>query len=68
MIEDITYCHGELDTDFQVFVCPKRDQCKRYWTEEKKKEAAEKGIFLCSFFCFNSVSDFKSCEHFWKDK
>ena len=63
---DITYCWGEVDTDFNVFKCPKREECQRFWTEERKNEAEKTGCIYQSFFHFESVSQIKDCKYFVK--
>lgn len=71
---DITFCKGEANFSQNGVetktICPVRDKCHRFWTEEHKKESQRLGMKYHSFFMLtdqNSITD-TGCDNFWKEK
>ena len=70
---DITFCKGEVNfkqNDVEgTMICPVREKCHRFWTENHTKEAERLGKVYNSFFMLtdpNVLTD-EGCEHFWKE-
>ena len=68
---DITFCNGEVKFSQNgieaVMICPVRDKCHRFWTEEHSKESIRLGCRLNSFFMLTDPNDLTDagCDHFW---
>lgn len=71
---DITFCSGEVHfTQNNVeatLICPKRENCHRWWSPEKAEKAIKTGHIYNSFFLMddpNFITD-EGCENFWREK
>lgn len=71
---DITFCRGmaeqEINGNKVSVICPVRDNCHRFWTEEHSKEALRTGDIYHSFFVMDDVNYIKEdgCENFWRER
>lgn len=75
---DITFCKGEIPLNSNnksaTKVCPIRDKCRRYWTDNYQKEANRLKLRYFSFVVpdgtFMSLVDLKNnnCSLFWENK
>ena len=63
---DITFCWGLLKTGDKTIVCPRRDECKRFWNEKYSEYAKKTGDMFHSFFLMEKPEDIEKCTNFLK--
>ena len=61
---DITFCWGQLETEKEIVICPKRDRCQRFWNNEYREYAKKTGDVYHSFLLMNKPEDITSCSNF----
>lgn len=68
---DITFCNGVASNKKgKIIICPTREKCHRFWTEEYAKEAARLGENYLSFMNMTGSEDPEflknsGCRMFW---
>lgn len=71
---DITFCRGEVkfmkDNVEATMICPVREKCHRYWTQEHSDESQRLGMHYHSFFLLTDPNaiDENGCREFWKKR
>lgn len=68
---DITFCNGEAPNKGEEnIICPVREKCHRFWTEEYAKEATRLGEKYLSFMHMATEEnpiflEERGCRMFW---